>query len=258
MNGESNPVASAFASIVLPVPARRGRARRARARRRASRTARRTARSRRRGGPLPRLDLSADVVELDARLRVTRLEGLELREVHQEGRAEQDHEVEDQEDRQHDQERQDLDEHRGVEEPPAEEGDGPAEETRPEREAPERGASAGDDVLFAELRAVDTEEARPRNRAVEREVDEAARRDDERKGAEQCRVENDQRRCCVSETKTGRRHERDDRRRSRQPVEPRARDPRLTPCTNPVSGASAVATVKVYAGRVAGQMLARR
>ena len=180
-----------------------------------------------------RLDLPANVVELDAPLRVTRLEGLDLREVHQEQRAEQDHEVEDQEDRQHDQERQDLDEDRGVEEPPAEEGDDPAEDADLEPEPPEPRAPAGDDVLLAQLCAVDTEEARPRNRAMEDEIDDPARRDHERERAEERRPPRPAALLCEPHEDRNRGDERDDRRGTRQPPPAEREILRLFPLHEP-------------------------
>ena len=65
---------------------------------------------------LLRLGLAADVGELHAPLRVARLERLDLREVHEQQRPEEDDEVEDEEERQHHEQRQDLDEQRRVDE----------------------------------------------------------------------------------------------------------------------------------------------
>ena len=112
---------------------------------------------------LLRLGLPADVGELDAPLRVARLERLDLREVHDQQRAEEDHEVHDQE------------EAGGS---PAAAGSGRAaprrgssQKTRTRAiatttiaaltpEPPEPDAAPRDDVLLAELLALEAEQAR--------------------------------------------------------------------------------------------------
>ena len=95
-NGELNPVASAFASIVLPGSGRAEEEQAALAL--AARALERLARLPDRDDAphlFLRLRLAADVRELDAPLRVSRLEGLDLREVHDQQRAEEDREVHD-------------------------------------------------------------------------------------------------------------------------------------------------------------------
>ena len=87
-NGELNPVASAFASIVFPVPGRTEEEETALAL--AAGALERLARLPDRDHPshlFLRLRLPADVGELDAPLGVAGLEGLDLREVHDEQRA---------------------------------------------------------------------------------------------------------------------------------------------------------------------------
>ena len=64
---------------------------------------------------LLRLDLAPDVRDLHAPLGVARLEGLDLREVHEQQRAEEDQEVEDQEEGEDHEQRQDLEEVRRIE-----------------------------------------------------------------------------------------------------------------------------------------------
>ena len=102
-NGELNPVAIAFASIVLPVPGapwkRMPRSRRPPARSNASPDCPEA------DDPphlLLRLRLAADVLELDSPVGVARLEAFDLRDAHHHHRAHQDQEVEEEEDRQDD------------------------------------------------------------------------------------------------------------------------------------------------------------
>ena len=121
-----------------------------------------------------RLDLPADVRELDAPLGVAGLERLDLRQVHEQQRAEEDDEVEDQEERQHDEQRQHLDEQRGVEEEVGEEADDPAPDPGLHPEAPEPDPPPRDDVLLAQLSALEPEQARAGDQAVKDEVDDAA------------------------------------------------------------------------------------
>ena len=128
---------------------------------------------------LLRLLLTAHVFQLHAPLRVPGLEGLDLGEVHQEQRAEQDDEVEDEEDGQHHEQREDLHEHRRVDQQGEREHDHGDPDRRLDREPPEPHPPARDHVLLSELRALEAEEARPRDQPVEDEVDEPAEADDE-------------------------------------------------------------------------------
>src|SRR4029079_26387 len=132
---------------------------------------------------LLRLRLAADVRELDSPLGVTRLEGLDLREVDEEERPEEDREVEDHVEREDHEERQNryevADSADGIEEAADHDGD----DRRLEPEAPEPDAPARDDVLLAQLLALEPEQARPRDEAVEDEVERAAEaHDDEERG----------------------------------------------------------------------------
>ena len=146
---------------------------------------------------LLRLGLSANVVELDAPLRVAGLERLDLREVHREQRAEQDPEVRDEEEEDED----DLDPQGRRREDVADPVEDEADRAPPraaaeqpddrdhddedhgdlEPEAPEPGATAADDVLLAELAALDAEQARRRDQPAEEQVGEAAEDDDDRR-----------------------------------------------------------------------------
>ena len=128
---------------------------------------------------LLRLGLAADVRELDAPLRVSRLEGLDLREVHDQERPEEDEEVHDEEERQDHEQRDDLHQERRVEPEVEREEDDRDDDRRLHPESPEPDASPCDDVLLAKLLALEAEEARPRDQAVEDEVDDAAEADDE-------------------------------------------------------------------------------
>ena len=84
MNGELNPVAIALASMVLPVPGAPKRSRpRSRLPPRALELLARLPDLDDAPNLFLRLDLAADVVELDAPLRVARLERLDLRDVHE-------------------------------------------------------------------------------------------------------------------------------------------------------------------------------
>ena len=121
---------------------------------------------------LLRLRLPADVRELDAPLGVSGLEGLDLREVHDEQRAEEDREVHDHVEGEDQEERQDL--RRGSRRPPnrvEEEADDDRDDRDLQPEAPEPDATARDDVLLAQLLALEPEQARPRDEAVEDEVE---------------------------------------------------------------------------------------
>ena len=128
---------------------------------------------------LLRLGLAADVRELDAPLRVSRLEGLDLREVHDEERPEEDEEVHDQEERQDHEQRDDLHEERPIEPEVEREEDDRDDDRRLHPEAPEPDASPRDDVLLAKLLTLEAEEARARDQPVEDEIDDAAEADDE-------------------------------------------------------------------------------
>ena len=127
---------------------------------------------------LLRLGLATHVRELDAPLRVSRLEALDLREVHDQKRSEQDHEVHDQEEREDDEQRNDLDEQRRVEEEIEREEDQRDDDRRLQPEAPEPDTPPRDDVFLAQLPALEPEEARARDQAVEEEVDDTAEADD--------------------------------------------------------------------------------
>ena len=180
-NGELKPVASAFASIVFPVPGAprksKPRSRFPPARSNASpdcqiETTRRTSSF---ASACPRTSAS-----FDAPLRVARLEGLDLREVHEQERAEEDREVHDHVEGEDHEERA---------------APGPGSSAIPKsqntstttpttiavfsQKLPEPDATARDDVLLAELHALEPEEARPRDDPVEAEVGEAADADDE-------------------------------------------------------------------------------
>ena len=133
---------------------------------------------------LLRLGLAANVRELDAPLRVSRLEPLDLREVHDQERPEEDEEVHDQEERQDHEQRDDLDEERGVQEEVERQEDDRDDDRRLHPEAPEPDASSRDDVLLAQLLALEPEEARARDQPVEEDVDDAAEAHDERERRE--------------------------------------------------------------------------
>ena len=98
MNGELKPVAIAFASIVLPVPGRAEEEQSALALPAgALEVVARLPDIDDAAHLLLRLRLAPDVVELDAPLRVARLERLHLRQVHHQQRAEHDREVREEE-----------------------------------------------------------------------------------------------------------------------------------------------------------------
>ena len=63
--------------------------------------------------------------------------------------------------------------------------DGSEDEREPEPLAPVPGAPAAHDVLFAELRTVGAEKARPRDQSAEEEVDETAKGDHDRGGRDE-------------------------------------------------------------------------
>ena len=120
---------------------------------------------------LLRLRLSADVGELDAPLSVSGLEGLDLREVHDQQRAEEDREVHEHVEGEDQEERQDLNEVADAADQVEEDADDDRDDRDLQPEAPEPHATARDDVLLAQLLALEPEEARPRDETVEDEVE---------------------------------------------------------------------------------------
>jgi len=177
MNGELKPVAIAFASMVLPVP---GGPRKSSPRSRL---------------PPARSNASPDCQSETTRqtssfasswprtswmltpLGIPRLERLDLREVHQQERAEEDDEVEDQEDRQQDEQRQHLQDHRhahGLPDRNRRDREDSEHDSHAQPEAPEPGAAAVDDVLLPQLLALGGDQARTRDEAVEGEIEQAA------------------------------------------------------------------------------------
>ena len=128
---------------------------------------------------LLRLRLPADVRELHAPLCVPGLEGLDLREVHDEQRAEEDREVHDHVEGEDQEKRQDADEVARSAEGVEEHADHDEDHGDLQPEAPEPDAATRDHVLFAQLLALEAEEARARDQAVEEEVEGAAEADDD-------------------------------------------------------------------------------
>ena len=165
---------------------------------------------------LLRLGLAANVRELDAPLRVSRLEPLDLREVHDQERPEEDEEVHDQEERQDHEQRDDLDEERGVEEEVEREDDDGDDDRRLHPEPPEPDASSRDDVFLAQLLALEPEEARSRDQPVEEDVDDAAEAHDERERREDRPEPRPALRLVQPDDDGGGREERDRRGRTRQ------------------------------------------
>ena len=133
---------------------------------------------------LLRLRLPADVRELHAPLRVAGLEGLDLREVHDEQRAEEDREVHDHVEGEDQEKRQDADEVARSAEGVEQHADHDEDHGDLQPETPEPDAAARDHILFAQLLALEAEEARARDEAVEEEVESAAEADDDEEGRE--------------------------------------------------------------------------
>ncbi len=134
---------------------------------------------------LLRLHLTSNVVELDAPFGVARLERLDLGQVHQQQRAEQDHEVEDQEDRQHHHQRQDLHQQIPAEVPRGDQVAQADDDSRLEPEAPEPGPAPSDYVFLPQLLAFEPEQARPGDQPVERQVGETPSDHDDAGGGEE-------------------------------------------------------------------------
>ena len=218
-NGELKPVARAFASIVFPVPGaprkRRPRSRLPPARSNASPDCQiETTRLH----LLLRLRLPTDVRKFDSPLGVSRLEGLDLREVHDQQRAEEDREVHDHVEGEDQEERQDSHEVAGSSEQVEEEADDDRDDRDLQPEAPEPDATARDDVLLAQLLALEPEQARPRDEAVEDEVERAAEADDDEQRGEDRPVPRPALRLVEPNDERRGREERDGRRGASQPA----------------------------------------
>ena len=165
-----------------------------------------------------RLGLPADVRELHAPLGVAGLEGLDLREVHDEQRAEEDREVHDHVEGEDQEERQDPDEVAGAADQVEEDADDDRDDRDLQPEAPEPDAPARDDVLLAQLLALEPEEARARDEAVEDEVEDAPEADDDEERGEDRPVPRPALRLVEPDDERRSGEERDDRRGARQPA----------------------------------------
>ena len=127
------------------------------------------------------------------------------------------------------------------------------EERDLEPEAPEPGPAPADDVVLAQGRALDAEEARPRDQPTEEEVGEAAEDDDDRERGEQG-THQSQSFCCVNQTNNAGAVITATTVAARVSLRQLfASSKEASPCARvPGRGASIVAIVSVYAGAQRG------